>query len=113
MAAYIGAHADVDFVLVNRTFASLESVAYWTAGRWLSVLFKALTFGGWPDRTLENWQAIKGFKILGADPMDRVITDMAGLKQGVARSATQAAQGVPDNKFALGCPDHLIEAEQR
>jgi alpha/beta superfamily hydrolase len=55
VAAHIASHVKLDFVFVNRTFSSLQHVAYFIGGKLLVYLFKFLTFGGWPDKGLENF----------------------------------------------------------
>jgi hypothetical protein len=87
VAAYIASRVKLDFVLVNRTFSCLQSVAHFGGGKAVVWLFKFLTCGGWPDKGLEHFQSIlpETYTLFGADPNDTIIPNMASLKTAIAR----------------------------
>ena len=55
VASYIASKVQLDFLFVDRSFQSLQSIAYWVGGSPLLWIFKIFTFGGWPDNGLQNF----------------------------------------------------------
>ena len=70
VAAYIGSKCNTDFVFVDRSFSSLQDVAYWTfGGRATAMAYKIFT--RWSTLSWPNFVEIKNtYKLLGADPND-------------------------------------------
>lgn len=77
---------NADFVFVDRTFCSVTDVAYWLTGR--KVLSTLLwVFTRWNEECWLNFQEVKfGYRLMGADPEDKVVGDLASLKNAVAKS---------------------------
>lgn len=92
IASFIASKIKVDFIFIDRTFASLQHVAYWSAGRALLIIFNILTCGGWKDNGLENFKNILTgtYTVFSCDSNDRVITEMASLKTAVARDLVKS-----------------------
>ena len=74
-------------MFTDRTFASLVDVAKWGfGGRIVSNFFRYLTL--WSEECELNFTGINTstYRLLGCDANDNMITEMASLKTGVARS---------------------------
>jgi len=74
-------------VFTDRTFASLVDVAKWGyGGRIVSFFFRYLTL--WSEECDINFNGISNttYRVLGCDANDNIISDMASLKTGVART---------------------------
>jgi hypothetical protein len=71
-------------LFVDRSFQSLQHVALAFGGKPLLWAFKLFTFGGFTDNGLENYNSIKTFKIMSADPNDKIVKDSASIKSGLA-----------------------------
>jgi hypothetical protein len=86
VASYVAANLKVDFLFVDRSFQLLQAVGYWWGGLPLLYLFKFLTFGGWPDESLDNFRNCKPdtYKLLSCDPNDQIIPEIASVKTGLA-----------------------------
>lgn len=52
IANYIASKLKLDFAFIDRSFQSLQSIAYWFGGRAILWVFRIFTFGGWPDHSL-------------------------------------------------------------
>lgn len=70
VASYIAKKCKVDFVFVDRTFASLTDVVYWSfRGKLVKWVFYLLT--RWDEQCWTNFYEIKEcYKIIGCDPED-------------------------------------------
>jgi len=91
IANFLAKKSELTFVFVDRTFSSLQHVAYWTFGGNIVVKLLNLFTCGWRDNGLENFFEIlpSTYKLLGADPDDKIIRDLASLKCSVARKLVQ------------------------
>ena len=105
----------MDFVFVDRSFSSLWEVAYWTfGGKPIEIAFKILT--RWTSSSWTNYNDIKNcYKLLGADPNDHVVTDLASMKNAVAKHLIQK-QWIMNERFyknakpKLNINNHLLSA---
>ena len=91
VAAFIARKCHVDFVFVDRTFASLPETAHWMLGgpvvRWA---FICLT--RWTEQCWSNFfEGVKPecYKLLGCDALDKIIPELSSLKNAVAKQAVQ------------------------
>jgi len=86
VANYIASNIKLDFVFIDRSFQSLESIAYWFGGIVILWVFKIFTLGGWPDNSLQNYKAVRTgtYKLISCDPNDAIVTDITSVKSGLA-----------------------------
>lgn len=79
----------MDFVFVDRTFSSLKEVAYWgLGGKPVEIMYKIFT--RWTASSWINYHEIKNcYKVLGCDPNDQVITDLASTKNAISKHLAQ------------------------
>ena len=87
VASFIASKTQVDFLFVDRSFASLQAIAYWFGGGPLLWVFKIFTFGGLPDMNLQNYQSVsraETYKVMSSDANDRIVSDLASIKSGLA-----------------------------
>ena len=101
VASYIAKKCQVDFVFVDRAFASLTNVVYWGfGGKVPAFIFKWIT--RWDEECWKNFYDIndahtydnkigaptkhKCYKLFGCDPEDNIIIELASLKTSLARS---------------------------
>lgn len=109
----------VDFVFTDRTFASLVDVTKWGfGGRIVSLFFRYLTL--WSEECELNFAGINinTYRLLGCDANDNIISDMASLKTGVARSIlfNRLSKLIPLNtsKRVLDIKNYLLaESDQK
>ena len=95
MAAYIAKKCKVDFVFVDRTFSSLYDVAYYSfGGPFLAWVFRILT--RWTEPCWQNYMDIgkDTYKVMGCDAEDKIVTDLASLKNGVGRTVAREKMSV-------------------
>ncbi|CDW73862.1 UNKNOWN [Stylonychia lemnae] len=85
VASYIAKKCKVDFVFVDRTFASMSDIAFWTfGGRIACTLFLVLT--RWSEQCWVNfWEIQECYKLMGCDPDDKIITDLASQRNCIAK----------------------------
>lgn len=91
VASFIARKCNVDFVFVDRTFASLPAVAYWTfGGRIVDIIFRVFT--RWNEECWLNYCLIgkqgeenKAYKLMGCDPDDKIVNELASMRNAVAR----------------------------
>jgi len=85
VASYIARKCKVEFVFIDRTFASLTDVAYYSF-RGKMIEWILLLFTRWNEQCWQNFMEIKDcYKVIGCDPEDKIITDLASLKCGISR----------------------------
>jgi hypothetical protein len=79
-------------VFIDRTFSSIAAVAHWTfGGKFIECVFKVLT--RWNDECWINFRESGkngmegggGYKLMGCDPEDKVITELSSLRSSVSR----------------------------
>eukprot|EP01041_Mallomonas_annulata_P010249 gene10249-21380_t len=82
VACHIAKSTDIDLLVVDRSFASLQSLAGRLVGQWAEVGLKYLTF--WNTDVVNDFMQSHCAKLILQDPNDEIIHDGASLKSGLA-----------------------------
>jgi len=83
VATHIANKHQLDFLFADRTFADLSDVAKYTVGSFAKKGLKWLTC--WIMESTNDYLEAPSYKVLGCDPADAVINDLASLKSGIAK----------------------------
>ena len=115
IATYLAAHAQVDFLFADRTFASLGQVALYNFGKVAYYLLLA-TFNWRSDSTFDYLSA-PCYKVISSDPRDAMINDLASLKSGVAvrmleTQGLECIEGIQPAKVNLSLYSHILTSEE-
>jgi hypothetical protein len=98
VVTYLAAYCKLEFVFADRTFWSLEKVAYFGFGR--VALFLLQTFSEKSSDSAANFLSASCPKFLSSDPQDKMIEDLSSLKAGVAellvQSSSKECAGLPE-----------------
>ncbi|CAM9795015.1 unnamed protein product, partial [Phaeothamnion confervicola] len=82
-AAHVARYADVDLLVLDRTFASLSAAAERLVGGWTRPAM-ALFAPRWHTDVVDDYLNTRCAKLVVCDPEDAIIADAASLKAGVA-----------------------------
>ena len=95
VAGFIAKKCNVDFVFIDRTFASLPDTAHWMlGGSFIRLLFVGLT--RWTEKMWTNYtEGVKGecYKIMGCDSEDKIVPELASLKNALAKKVVTEKLG--------------------
>jgi pimeloyl-ACP methyl ester carboxylesterase len=84
VAAYLARKCGCDFLFADRTFGDLNSVAQASAGSIFARLLRWIT--RWVFDSTANYLEASCYKLIGNDPSDTMIPEVASLKSGVTRA---------------------------
>ncbi len=84
VAVHLAKKCGCDFLFADRTFSDLEDAAEATAGDTLKRMFNLVT--GWTFGTTDKFLQTSCYKVLGNDPCDGTIHNLASLKTGISRA---------------------------
>ncbi|OMJ81033.1 hypothetical protein SteCoe_18596 [Stentor coeruleus] len=82
IATYLARECILDFLIADRTFSSLPTVAFYNFGKiayWMYRLGRGDT-----SECITDYLTAKCFKVILSDPHDNMISDLSSLKAGVA-----------------------------
>jgi len=106
VATYLGANSKIDFLFVDRSFSSLEEVAFHNFGKWGWVAYKI--FGRWKLDCSLDYLKTDCYKVLSSDPNDSMIKDLASLKSGVALKVCNSNLPAQYKKLMLDAIQFLL-----
>ena len=75
VAAHLARHCSLDFLLIDRSFSSLDSVVKASYGKLAFVTLKVLSLFSWNFDTTENYIYANTYKVIASDPNDDLIPD--------------------------------------
>eukprot|EP01036_Dinobryon_divergens_P033892 gene33892-43786_t len=92
VACHIAKECNIDILICDRTFASLDAVAFRMMGSWAGYGVKYI--GCWRSNVVEDYLSANCIKLIiqamisSTDPDDQIISNSASLKNGVATYLT-------------------------
>jgi hypothetical protein len=86
VACHLAREGLLSFVYVDRSFSGLDMVPRFSMGKWSYFGIRILT-GIWNQDSSEDYIYSNCYKVIGQDPNDEVISELASLKRGVARKS--------------------------
>lgn len=81
-ASHLGRIGVLDFLFVDRTFSTIESIPN-QVSTWVTPFLKLILFWSSPDNS-RDYVFSNCYKVIGQDPNDEVIEDVCSLKTGVS-----------------------------
>jgi hypothetical protein len=87
VASFIAKKCNIDFVFVDRTFASLPETAHWLlGGLFFRYIFIFLT--RWTEEPWKNFfDGVKPecYKLMGCDSLDKIVPELSSLKNAISK----------------------------
>lgn len=95
VASHLANHCKIDFMFADRTFSSLKNVVRVKCGIIVPKILEILTC--WTENSTSDVFEADCYKVLSCDPQDKVVSDLASLKSGLALKIIEYEQ--PDNRL--------------
>jgi len=87
VACHLASKFGCDLLFADRTFSSIDKVAEISVGKYPKKILNLLT--GWKLESTKNYLNCHSYKLIGNDPCDGTIHELASLKTDVGNSAIQ------------------------
>jgi hypothetical protein len=105
IAARLAAKLKVDFLFADRTFSSLDKVAAVFSYKFAGAIFRHLS--GWDLDCANTYIQSTCYKVIGNDPGDGMIHELASLKSSVSLTVTYPFKKYIENEYYILTPKEL------
>jgi hypothetical protein len=86
VACHLSNNPNVNAILADRTFSSLDSIIRDDFGKYCRFAYNLFTFGQWKMHCAKKFIQSNKHKIITCDPKDEMIPELASLKNGITRA---------------------------